>query len=488
MCRRATNSAKGRRTVFATAGIVFTLLAGACTSLPTSPASATITPPASPSVTHVPLPSSVDVGAIKEELARTTANVTLVETDSTHDSALDFIDVHVLKEGERIAIEGYLNWLVEPNPPFIEFAGIDASGAKKTLWASVVGLPADFRGKSLVVGVTGTVSGAAFPKWKINVDNVTSVLDVSVALGAAQDSWQGAGGAIAQIIGASSAQAYAYPLFSDRLQQLMVEQRLSAEQESAYVAGFSVNVIYFAEPQGAISGIVAAYTPPTLTLYDSDEQAEADRMALLLGGQLRAPNGLASRIAADLRAVRSEYGEAIPPIRGIHYTEPWSHSVLLGLTDTAYALYEKGSYHEWDSLNRQFGGSVRRVGSEGKLLAVAFNKDLHPRLVEEAYFKLPGVHWVGPNSLYGDNPQVYPRQNGDEMTYLFRDAWGDCPAGCIYSHYWYFVCDSRHVPMLVGDYEWTAGDSERPAWWAEAGQNLTEVSRLSSIPEMTKPS
>ncbi len=37
---------------------------------------------------------------------------------------------------------------------------------------------------------------------------------------------------------------------------------------------------------------------------------------------------------------------------------------------------------------------------------------------------------------------------GADNTYTFYKGWGDCPAGCIYKHYWTFKVDADNVTLV----------------------------------------
>ena len=52
------------------------------------------------------------------------------------------------------------------------------------------------------------------------------------------------------------------------------------------------------------------------------------------------------------------------------------------------------------------------------------------------------------------------------ITYLFREAWGDCPAGCTANRYWYFECTPESCTYIG---VWDAAAREpRPDWWEQA--------------------
>ena len=67
-------------------------------------------------------------------------------------------------------------------------------------------------------------------------------------------------------------------------------------------------------------------------------------------------------------------------------------------------------------------------------------------------------------------PPIFFRGSlGDDLSYVFREAWGDCPAGCINSEYWYFQKQGGEFDLL-GQFNPREGDP--PLWWDDADQNL----------------
>lgn len=66
----------------------------------------------------------------------------------------------------------------------------------------------------------------------------------------------------------------------------------------------------------------------------------------------------------------------------------------------------------------------------------------------------------------GQDTCVCPEKQGVVMTYLFMEAWGDCPAGCTGARYWYFQC-ARGGCEFIGS--WHPGvEPEPPEWWERA--------------------
>ena len=90
----------------------------------------------------------------------------------------------------------------------------------------------------------------------------------------------------------------------------------------------------------------------------------------------------------------------------------------------------------------------------------------------EIYGGLPGVSDVDVAVHGGDWPNIYPRSTMRGITYLFRHAWGDCPAWCAYSEYWYFIAEGSH-PTYVGTWKPSSGQP-KPDWWDEAQENFSQ--------------
>jgi hypothetical protein len=123
----------------------------ACSPKITPGTSATYTPsvPPTTSFTHTKLPSFVYIDAIRNCFVGTgVSDISFVEVDNTQNAVLDYLDVTSLKEADTISLEAYLNNRVEPNPPFIEFAGRGDSGKKVNSRQMSLDFLQIFRGKT----------------------------------------------------------------------------------------------------------------------------------------------------------------------------------------------------------------------------------------------------------------------------------------------------------------------------------------------------
>jgi hypothetical protein len=208
---------------------------------------------------------------------------------------------------------------------------------------------------------------------------------------------------------------------------------------------------------------------------------EAELIALCLWEGLFPPDDFVERVQSDLAAIRSAYGGEIQAINRITFVPPWvPGELLVGFDDATLKEVANGTYHgndnAWDKLNKQFEAEIDTSSLKlgGRSIKLHFKEKLHPcRLIEDFYRQafLPGIKYIQPNYRYGDSPQIYARKTGDKISYLFRNAWGDCPAGCIESEYWYFIADDGVKPVYMG-YFAPRKASPEPEWWNEAKQNI----------------
>lgn len=198
----------------------------------------------------------------------------------------------------------------------------------------------------------------------------------------------------------------------------------------------------------------------------SMEDDEASLMAIYISGELSAPENLIDEIDCDLEQIRNEVETA----REIFFRPPWNEKrLIVGFDDVAAADVTEGLYHEWDSLNEEFGVSGTDLGLIERGVAILkFSESINPLTAGKYYSQLPGIEYAEPDHAAGDCPNIYPLRSGGRMTYLVYNACGDSASGCIDKEYWYFGGDN---PGFIGHWEPRTDPSE-PDWWTEAEKNL----------------
>jgi len=210
--------------------------------------------------------------------------------------------------------------------------------------------------------------------------------------------------------------------------------------------------------------------PPAITpgMIDSANfpDEEAGMMALWYCDELIPSGDVYVRFRDALKELRREYCCTTPEVK-IRFVFPSTVSqILIGLTDSAKAEYRNGTYHAWDSLNALFQLKSIDTSMFAGIFSTArltFKGKLHPVHLALYYKNLPGVEYAEARAFGGDWSNLYPWILDDKVTFLARDAWGDCPSGCIESHFFYFK-ETDTGFAFIGDWSfWTPV----PDWWEE---------------------
>lgn len=198
---------------------------------------------------------------------------------------------------------------------------------------------------------------------------------------------------------------------------------------------------------------------------------EARLMALSLSGEIQPPQTLAREIEAHLTQIRVQYGNIDTVINSLSYRPPWVPGrIIISVDTTTSRMIKEGNYRAWDALNLKYQHSETKILSS--FVVLSFNGILHSRHLATLYANLPGVKYAEPDGYAGDSPNIYPRSTPSGLTYLFRYAWGDCPSGCIYNKYWYFIITPTG-PQLIGS--WDPQDQpSQPSWWPDAKENIDQ--------------
>ncbi|MBU1320440.1 MAG: hypothetical protein KKG33_12545 [candidate division Zixibacteria bacterium] len=209
------------------------------------------------------------------------------------------------------------------------------------------------------------------------------------------------------------------------------------------------------------------------------DNEEAELMALWMVGKVVAYTRDYNRIVDALNIVRQTYSDSVPQLDSIQFAYPFQPSEIIVLVDSAArAKLRIGAYTDWDSLNSLFRVTDIDTTDLGisQQVQLSFLGRLNPDLLADSYWDLGqlrgGITGTGIYVNVGDQSNLYPWEVGTFMTFLLRRADGDCPAGCINSHFWYFRVSEGHAE-LVGDFEAEDG-VPFPDWWDVANAGFCE--------------
>ena len=127
--------------------------------------------------------------------------------------------------------------------------------------------------------------------------------------------------------------------------------------------------------------------------------------------------------------------DVIPGMLAI-YPEPDFYEMLKEmLQDKQGQIRFETGYAEFDALNAKLGVQAVRLGGDiSKQLTFYFDPHLNLRVASEAYSMVKGVRQVSDYSGHDlvMNTDIKAFKQGETWYVIFWNAWGDCPAGCIY--------------------------------------------------------
>lgn len=162
------------------------------------------------------------------------------------------------------------------------------------------------------------------------------------------------------------------------------------------------------------------------------------------------------RIAAELDAI----GKLEPATRYIRpLSLAWTDMLLVRLTDSSDAAMRE----TLDCPNRAYGGKIVDVVSQ--TVHVDFGgRRFNSELLSQAYESLANVENAHGETWLGDGADVCIEVQGDEHFYIFDEASGDCPAGCINHFYYGFSASPNSAVASIGTYD---TQQPEPAWYSK---------------------
>ena len=138
------------------------------------------------------------------------------------------------------------------------------------------------------------------------------------------------------------------------------------------------------------------------------------------------------------------------PGRLILHSDPsLGGKVLRGLGERGALAPFCTGYPEFDALSRAVG--LRAIATFSHLpdmFVMEFDSDFDVPGVAARYESLDGMITASPDVPTGDGPGIQVSRSNGEWFLVFRQAWGDCPSGCMYSEIHFFVADERRVARI----------------------------------------
>lgn len=188
--------------------------------------------------------------------------------------------------------------------------------------------------------------------------------------------------------------------------------------------------------------------------------AEAEVLARRVAGTFTADTPTYERIRRDLASIRARV-PAVASVRGGRY----AGVVSLVVDVSTYASMEAGDYTAWDCLHARYGWTSPRMQSSGSIRlasgSVVGRYDM--TAIAALYEQLPGVATAGLTG-WPDGPRVCAERDPDgTFHYVFNDASGDCPSGCMEHHLYYFASEPDGAITIKGEHS-SEHRSALPDW------------------------
>jgi hypothetical protein len=195
---------------------------------------------------------------------------------------------------------------------------------------------------------------------------------------------------------------------------------------------------------------------------------EAADLATWWSGELYAPEALTYQIVTELRELRLKYSGLYPS--AVIQFQPVNApgQLIFGFTDEGWEMWKNGTYDAWDSLNTALAvDSIVELGVYAyihKNVLIYFDGRPNVQRLIELYRALPELNYVSGNDFCCDWPILLMWREENVSHYFFRNAWGDCPSGCIYEDFHYFTVVEGE-PIYIGYYlhDWDH-PLPRPDW------------------------
>lgn len=232
----------------------------------------------------------------------------------------------------------------------------------------------------------------------------------------------------------------------------------------ALAAGLTIFIAACGDGEGEESTLsVATFCPHQLERSDTDIAERSDGAIIAAGILTRSSDELLldSQDLADLTEqvdrVLSLIRNDHPELNRIHardgpivfgqlvvglepHLEDTIHGLLRESPDTVEFVTGNDAF---DSLNARLG--LSGVESTYDFALLCFSDRLNVPAAAEAYSKVEGIRYAEPDGIVGDGPDADAERKDGTWYVLFRDAWGDCPAGCTGEQLYFFTVTGQEV-------------------------------------------
>ena len=196
--------------------------------------------------------------------------------------------------------------------------------------------------------------------------------------------------------------------------------------------------------------VILAFAMLLWTLGNASPAAELSQesiqLAMEAAGVIAPEKEVIVRVSTDLSTLRL----SDPILERIHAKPQWSlNRLIVGFDEEGKELLQNDQYDFWNKLT--------------------FSRPLHIPLLASEYSRLPHVRYTEIDSVVGDGSDICLSIQAEVHYYIFDEASGDCPSGCIQHHYRAYRVDQNGRTEALG--EWLNSSREpEPQWLKNLSQ------------------
>ena len=194
---------------------------------------------------------------------------------------------------------------------------------------------------------------------------------------------------------------------------------------------------------------------------DTEAQFLADRILRREGGGLLLGGERQSALRHEVKQALSLIRRAYPAMADVRVREEYKPGrIILGLEgelrDTVVGTWNDETalappltgHAAFDALNAKLGLRAAEVLRAGGFAFLDVDKRVDVVEAAFAYFTIEGVDYARPEWAVGDGPDIDAAKVQGTWHFVFRNAWGDCPAGCIHSELSFFTVVDGEVQRI----------------------------------------
>ena len=169
------------------------------------------------------------------------------------------------------------------------------------------------------------------------------------------------------------------------------------------------------------------------------------------------PADLHGEVERVLALIRERH----PAMAEIQARDPFIPGVLIvrlegALRDTVVGLWREEDaarlpptgHADFDSLNERLGLRAAEVLRYTGVVIMHYRERIDLVAAMMLYTRTDGVSEAYPTHMLGDGDDIEVTKSGGTWYVVFRRAWGDCPAGCIYREYSFFTVAEGEVERV----------------------------------------